>query len=676
MWSLPPPVLHHEVVQHGGKSGPGKGAVGGAAIQPPMTPPMCAAQPLSSKLTEIMSWHVGVAEYDEYLAQQNCAPDVYAKLAEIPLPQRLKLARSTFQTQPSHPQSWLLRCIEKHWEQKGKGRGGPYNAGKSRSSSASPSAMYNSPGVHAQGLSSPNAFASPPSAVSEKDPVWASPGHGTTTEANVRRSLWSPGPANQTPPEWATEMHKNMKDKSKVMELFFSNVEGDKIAQLSKLSLPMQLHIAVSCMLNPSAWQSVNEYVVRCMATLERLENPGAAAPSSSGQPKTIQLVVITVGYGMGLGHMAVHAALQHVSRGVSSAMLQLVGAYSFETDMAAVEVEKTIASRLHWTLHVCGDASGLVPFVKNNASAWKGCKVLLMSRLPRGKALTEGGVGHAHTQLHQTGIRLVWPILQVLQYLGAEDKSNVLHLADIPVQTNRDDEAWLDKVFGVAFQPPLDYYNGTARVHHLRTNYTLRGVAVKHLYNRVDVCQTVDGWQWTPRNVTGDAARPAAMTSAPSFAVCKAASEALYDDAGLSAEMKDALATQTMTHVATQERRLMSVSMWMHMLSLKESIAEKVLKETHPCHGVMLQVNGNPPPAGMPDAPACGTGRWCKQCEESLRVLGKCPHVPLMTDILVGLLTAAGEAWANQDVRNFKDVATDPAHECGPSCAYVTQRP
>ena len=43
------------------------------------------------------------------------------------------------------------------------------------------------------------------------------------------------------------------------------------------------------------------------------------------------------------------------------------------------------------------------------------------------------------------------------------EDKRNVLHLADIPVQANRDDEVWLNKVFGEAFQAPVDYYyNGT----------------------------------------------------------------------------------------------------------------------------------------------------------------------------------------------------------------------
>ena len=203
-----------------------------------------------------------------------------------------------------------------------------------------------------------------------------------------------------------------------------------------------------------------------------------------------------------------------------------------------------------------------------------------------------------------------------------------------------------------------------------------MRGVPFKHLYNKVELFQAVDGWQWTPSNMQLNAPTDGvAMTSAPSAAVSSAATEALYDSGALTQDMKHALATQTMTHMATQEKRLMSVPMWLHMLSLKDTVVEKALKELHPCHGVMLQVNGNPPPTGMANAPACGTGRWCRQCEASLRMLGKCSHVPLMTDILASLLTAAGESWGNQDVKNFRDIPKEPAHECRPSCAYVTQR-
>ena len=82
------------------------------------------------------------------------------------------------------------------------------------------------------------------------------------------------------------------------------------------------------------------------------------------------------------------------------------------------------------------------------------------------------------------------------------------------------------------------------------------------------------------------------------------------------------------------------------------------------------------PPLSGsLSSAPACGTGRWCKQCEESSRMLGKCLHVPLLTDIWVALLTVGREAWASHDYKCFKDVPMDMPHECGSSCPYVTHR-
>ena len=676
MFSLPPPVLPQGPPREGDRLSQRPDGAAQPGQQQHTSSSMPAAPPLSATLTEAVAWTVGVAEYDAYLRECDCAPDVYSKLAELPIAERLKIARSTFTTQPDHPQPWLIRCMERYWEQKGKRRAGPYNPKPSQPMASSGNGPQNPIIPGSQSAPAFDPTASSPASMPGREAVPTSPKHVMTPETSCRRSLWSSPGSSQSPPEWVSAMNNNLKDKSKVMELFFTNLDADRILQLSKLPVAMQLHIAVACMLNPSAWPSVNEFVARCVATLELLDTPADLVASPSVQPKTLQLVVITVGYGMGLGHMAVHAALQQVSKVPSAVNLNLAGAYSFETDSVAVEIEKKIASKLHWTIHVCGDASALPHFVRSNAPSWKGCKVLLMSRLPRSKPSQQAGVGHGHTSLHETGSRLVWALLQALQLLAAEDKSNVLHLADIPVFTNKEDETCINRLFGDAFQAPVDFYGGTSRPHHLRTNYALRGCSLKHLYNKVDLFQTVDGWRWTPCGMPLNAATAGVvMTSAPSGAVCTAATEALYDDTGLSLDMKNALAVQTMTHMATQEKRLMSVQMWLYMLGLKDTVAEKVLKETHPCHGIMLAVNGLPPPAGMSTAPACGTGRWCKQCEVSLKMLGKCSHVPLMTDILVGLLTAAREAWSNQDVRTFKDVPQDEPHECGPSCPYVTQR-
>ena len=49
------------------------------------------------------------------------------------------------------------------------------------------------------------------------------------------------------------------------------------------------------------------------------------------------------------------------------------------------------------------------------------------------------------------------------------------------------------------------------------------------------------------------------AMTSALSAAECTAAAETIYEDGGPTQDNKHALATQTMTHMPTHEKRLMS---------------------------------------------------------------------------------------------------------------------
>ena len=51
-------------------------------------------------------------------------------------------------------------------------------------------------------------------------------------------------------------------------------------------------------------------------------------------------------------------------------------------------------------------------------------------------------------------------------------------------------------------------------------------------------------------------------MTCAVSAAECTAATECICEDGGPIQDMKHALATQTMTHMATHEKRLMSGAM------------------------------------------------------------------------------------------------------------------
>jgi len=138
-----------------------------------------------------------------------------------------------------------------------------------------------------------------------------------------------------------------------------------------------------------------------------------------------------------------------------------------------------------------------------------------------------------------------------------------------------------------------------------------------------------------------------------------------------LSPQLQQELHTQTMTHLQTKEQRLMSVRMWMHFLHLRGTPAEDALTEAYPCFRMMIQVAGQKVSEHVPTAFACGTGRWCQQCETALSLLGKCGLVPLMTDMWSALLAACGDAWCTGSTEEWSMSPSEEPHACGPNCSY-----
>ena len=163
-----------------------------------------------------------------------------------------------------------------------------------------------------------------------------------------------------------------------------------------------------------------------------------------------------------------------------------------------------------------------------------------------------------------------------------------------------------------------------------------------------------------------------AVMTSAPGGKVVQACAESVFDASNIPAQVKAEIQMQQMTHLATGEKRLMSVKMWLHFLSLRNTCLSDIFPQTHPCLAMMLQVTGQAAPNGLPSAVPCGNGRWCNQCEQVLTLLGKCGHVPLMTDIMVVLLKVACEAWQLNNANLWLECSSYEAHSCGPACPHA----
>ena len=464
-----------------------------------------------------------------------------------------------------------------------------------------------------------------------------------------------------------------------MLRTLFKNLSPDMLGKITALGNNEQAFIAASLVFNPKAWQTPDVHVGRCMEILSRLDNAGGVPTGlPQSEPLLIKLVVITVGYGIGLGHMALHAALQQLSTEGTNVRVQLVSVYSFEVNQKSVEVEQKVGKALGWSLTPCGDAQQLREFVQQHASKWEGCKILLLTRLPKPKisaSSTEVFVGQAPA-LHKAGSRLAHQIVKVVQFFQRQRKDSIVHLADIHPMQHGPDDAILDHMFGRRFTASLAYYGATNRVHQYRTNVKLQeGSAIfQHMYHKVDMKQPQDGWKWTPEAseaVQGADGEPA-MNSSPSGAVVQACSEAVFEAAGVDSKMKSAIQVQQMTHQSTQEKRLMSVKLWMYILGLRQTCIFNIAREDFPCFDLILQVTGQQAPPGLSSAVPCGEGRWCNNCEQFLTLLGKCVHVPLHTDTLVVLLKSSSQAWQAGNLDFWHECPEHEPHDCGPSCPHA----
>ena len=273
-----------------------------------------AAPPLSTTLTTACAWRCGEALYDEYLYHKNVAPDVLTAFSKIDQPSRLKIARSTHKTNPQHI-DWLMSCIKRHWEQKPlRERPQPYGGG-----AAAPSRIERptSENLAARELQTPPTRA-----------TWSTPASGDTDhspqlplntpvvsraagEPTVRQ-LFSPA-SSGPPPRWVLTAYSAMDNKSLLLAAFMNELDPQSLNSLDAQGPALKIHIAMAALLNPHAWTSVSEHVTRCLATLQRLEDPNSSIASTPSGCFTIKLVVITVGYGCGLGHLATHAALKQL---------------------------------------------------------------------------------------------------------------------------------------------------------------------------------------------------------------------------------------------------------------------------------------------------------------------------------------------------------------------------
>jgi len=266
--------------------------------------------PLSKVLTTATTWLVGERELDDYMMDLAVAPDIMRRFAQIDPASRLKIMRSTYKTKPEHPEAWMDKCIATHWEGRGKRRSGPYATGAASGTAPAPARVEASPAGSQSSSwcgSSPGMPGSEPSPRPVHSAVPATLQAASSVQGSTRRQLFSPG-SELAPPQWILEARKVMDNRGELLKLFLPQLQTDALVRLLQLPNEVQALLAASCLFNPISWDRESDYTAKCIHALESLDKlPGApSAPSTTAYE--VRLAVVTVGLGMGLGLVALHA--------------------------------------------------------------------------------------------------------------------------------------------------------------------------------------------------------------------------------------------------------------------------------------------------------------------------------------------------------------------------------
>ena len=592
-------------------------------------------------------WRVQDGDLDEYIRGLCLSGDLLRDLGHVPAKERAKMYQNTRTNRPEHPESWLAKCVENWFTSLRGHRSNPYQQG---ARPGHPAGMLPSASCAARQQGQAVAAVTPPATTSAvASPAGLSDRSGSRRKndggalESHRKALFSPSTRSQ-PPNWAMEMFASEGNKSRQVSIFFTALSHEVMHEVTAVAPGVQWQIALACMYSSAAWGAVNDGALHFLGMWRKMEECRSNPQSSLViNVPLFKLVVVAVGLNIGCGLYSLVASLKSFQQ-QAECSVQVDALYSFETDADAIALEASLAQALHLPLTAMGDISGLLGFLRQTIPHWQNYFVLLLGRLPsKQEKLWNFSM--------QTGSKsMIESLLDGVVFLSTQCPTSFLYLLDIAEQSDSNQESWLTDNFGQPRFAPMQHYGATSRVHHLRTNLRRSPGPWVHRYTKPDLGAVVDGLQWRPKGSPASLV----MTSAPSELICHGASERLFDASSLSAEVQRGLDVQTAVDVASLEERVLSVNLWLTFLGIKNSPIDKVLSDHLPCFRMMVQSTGQKASAEGP-AVLCGSGRWCCNCEKALKFIGKCWHVPLMSDCLISLLVTARSASLVADEQAFR---------------------
>jgi hypothetical protein len=132
------------------------------------------------------------------------------------------------------------------------------------------------------------------------------------------------------PPAWARDVVTNLHDKSRMLRSFFTQLDGDVIAEVASLRPDMQVHLVFSCALAWSSAPSASDVLRGLLQAHKCLVADAGSVVSPTAAKTTVNLVIIQVGFPLGIGHVALKAALNLVLQDCSNVMVHVLDCFSF----------------------------------------------------------------------------------------------------------------------------------------------------------------------------------------------------------------------------------------------------------------------------------------------------------------------------------------------------------
>ena len=353
-------------------------------------------------------------------------PILVAELAKWNASLKERWALAALEKDVAQPEAWIWGCIRKQQAQQ------RYNIMSfGRATAPAPEALVARPQTaqpRVAGMTAPQVLApAPPPApvrlstaplslaaafvpdavptaipVSQPEPGNASPGGGGAAP-----------PAG--PPAWIIKLLELIAtNKRQFLRKLMAHLAEATRDKLHILSFDTQMYVAWASLHLPSTWMGDLEKTLRQLLRVYALTTPAAQAISGApGSPDGANLVIkfkpVYPCGGIGTGAVSFHIGLINVQKKDSQVKVEMLGAYSSETNPVSKELESLAFKKLGVALSQLGDASGWPRLAEQNIRAWQKmdfvlapittapCANLSIANAPM-NALKDEGVGGLHT--------------------------------------------------------------------------------------------------------------------------------------------------------------------------------------------------------------------------------------------------------------------------------------